>query len=118
MNERVWPIAVDAVLVALLACVVLCLVAAYWPVERNGTEPSRPERMATEPNATDLIRTELPAPLTTEERYAAVAAAIGPPPSDDAVPVLGYTSKGGVTYPPRWRTKPDAEKGNNFKKLK
>lgn len=101
---------------------VLLLVAASRAelglrTERIETEAIRAELNArrlvsTEPNDTERIGWN----PTADERYAEVFSAIGPPPAPDAVPVLGYTTKGGAKYPPRWRKPPDGDKGNNLKR--
>lgn len=86
-------------------------IAARWsaaaPVPvRSGTEGIASNPNAAEPNASELSQAE---------RRRIVEAAIGPAPSPDAVPVVGYTTKGGIRYPSRWRTRPDASRTNNFK---
>lgn len=99
-----WLLYSLCVSAALCACVSLVR-------EPIGTEGNAAERIAAEPDATEPAAWQ----PSESERYAAVEAAIGPPPTNDAVPVLGYVTKGGAKYPPRWRTRPDADRGNNLK---
>ena len=97
--------------------VVACVVVwGLWCIQRISlqrvrTELNATEPIATRPKGTEPIRTE----LNAAERRRIVEAAIGPAPTGDAVPVLGYTTKGGIYYPPRWRTRPDADLTNNLK---
>jgi hypothetical protein len=74
--------------------------------ERNGAE-----LIATEVNGTERIAAE----RNRTERYQAVVNAIGPPPATNAVPVLGYTTAAGVTYPARWRMPPNSDMADNLK---
>ena len=96
----------------------LLIIAATVPFDLVGTERITTEVDHTEPRMVDRTSGITAEQIATERledsRYEQVVAAIGPPPSIDAVPVLGYETKAGVKYPPRWRTRPDTSKDNNF----
>lgn len=48
-------------------------------------------------------------------RYETVVDEIGPPPTPDAVPVVGYTTREGLKFPSRWRARPNDVTGDNLK---
>lgn len=92
--------------------------------EQVATDLNGSERNATDfnPSATEQVATHRAAPQRYTgqrqqefaERWAKVCREVGPPPTPDAVPVVGYAA-GGVAFPSRWRTAPDATAANNFK---
>ena len=122
-RRQVWSYSLEGCFVLVITMAFGCLVdsrldgmggASSIATERNATEQIPAERIAAKPSPSEWKATE---PNATErnERFERVFAAIGPPPVPNAVPVEGYVTKAGLSYPPRWRTPPDADKGNNLK---
>ena len=122
MRSPAAPIAAHRTrwIVLLVAAITAALAVWTYNVVRMVVRVSeRPP--ATQRNAVPIGSLAMPSDplnaseLSQAERRRIVEAAIGPAPSPDAVPVLGYTTKGGITYRARWRTPPDADRTNNFK---
>lgn len=107
------------------AAAVLCFFgltgAGRWLPDLTRIERERTELTATERNGSQAVPT-LPngsVRLATDRRYLSryeqVTEEIGPPPHPAAVPVVGYVTAAGVTYPSRWRMPPNADTSDNLK---
>ena len=55
-------------------------------------------------------------PVARSPRWQQVWLEAGPPPTQDAVPVLGHTTATGVKVRSHWRSRPDSTADNNLRR--